>query len=186
MILFLLVTAGVVILDQITKLIVIKCVAEGTVAFGVNGLFHLVHIKNEGAAFGMLADHPWIFQVLSVLAIIAIGVYVFISTRAKKNSLLKLLSLGFIAGGGIGNMIDRIAFGKVTDFIDLDFLHFSLFGHRFDFAVFNVADSFVTVGCVMLIIYVIIDEIRTTKIEKARKARIADDYSESSDTDDDN
>jgi len=66
-----------------------------------------------------------------------------------------------IAGGGIGNMIDRIAYGYVVDFIDCRFI---------DFYVFNIADSFVCVGCFMFIIGVIVDEIRTAKKQKLNEA----------------
>ena len=103
----------------------------------------------------MLADHRWVFMILSVVGIAAIFVYL---TVTKPKSWWMRLALCFIVGGGVGNMIDRIARGYVIDFIDCRFI---------DFYVFNVADSFVCVGCAMFIIAVIIDEVRERKLKKS-------------------
>ena len=154
MILCLVITAAAVLLDQITKLLVVQNIAEGTFAQGLKGVFRLTYIENKGAAFGILSEHRWIFMVLSVIAI-AILFYLW---KEKPQSMLVRLSLGMILGGGIGNMIDRIFRGAVVDFIDLEFMRFY---------VFNVADSFVCIGCALLILYLILSEIREGKKKKA-------------------
>ena len=132
-----------VVLDQITKLLVVQNIAEFASAEGIPFLFRLTYVKNTGAAFGMLADHRWVFLIFSAVAIVAILLYVW---KTKPRSPWVRLALGMILGGGIGNMIDRIRLGYVVDFIDVTFMRF---------AIFNVADSFVTVGCVVLFVYLI-------------------------------
>lgn len=157
MILCLIITAVAALLDQITKLLVVQNIDQGTFAPGLKGVFRLTYIENKGAAFGILSEHRWIFMVLSV---IAIGAILFFLWKEKPKSLLVQLSLGMILGGGIGNMIDRVFRGAVVDFIDLEFMRFY---------VFNVADSFVCVGCALLIIYLILSEIQEGKKKKTAK-----------------
>lgn len=154
MILCLIITAAAALLDQITKLLVVQNIAPGTFAPGLKGVFRLTYIENKGAAFGILSEHRWIFMVLSAIAIAAI---LFFLWKEKPKSLLVQLSLGMILGGGIGNMIDRVFRGAVVDFIDLEFMRFY---------VFNVADSFVCVGCALLILYLILSEIQEKKKKK--------------------
>jgi signal peptidase II len=115
------------------------------------GVFHLTYVENRGAAFGMLSNHRWVFMILSTMAILGLSVYLFWgrSYLADKNEdgsypilpLFTGLSLAMVISGGIGNMIDRIWLGYVVDFFDFTLI---------DFAVFNVADCFVTVGAVLL------------------------------------
>ena len=95
----------------------------------------------------MLADQRWIFMVISTIAILAIIAYL-IWSRKKKESILFRISLCFFAGGGIGNMIDRIFLGYVIDFLRFDFI---------DFPIFNVADSFITIGAALMIITLVLD-----------------------------
>ena len=160
MTLFIIVSICVVILDQLSKLAVIKTIAEDEIVPVIDKVIHFTHIKNEGAAFGIFSEHRWVFIVVSLIAVVAITYYV---VRTRPQGKFYRFGLGFVVGGGIANLIDRIAFGKVTDFIDLEFLHFTVFGKNFDFAVFNIADCFVTVGCIMIIIHVIGKEINERK-----------------------
>ena len=143
-----------VVLDQITKLLVVQRIAENASAEGIRGVFRLTYVKNSGAAFGMFANHRWVFLIFSVVAIVAILLYVW---KTKPKSLWVRLGLGMILGGGIGNMIDRVRFGYVVDFIDLSFMRF---------AIFNVADSFVTVGCVLLFVWLIASTIQERRALK--------------------
>ena len=143
MLFWILITVGVVVLDQFTKWLAVEyLIPVGTVPIIKNAL-HLTYVENPGAAFGMMQNSRWIFLLVSTVAIIAIIIYLI--KFAPKNK-LALLSLAFILGGGIGNMIDRVALGYVVDFIDFRLINF---------AVFNVADSFVCVGAALLIIYVL-------------------------------
>ena len=133
----------------------------------IDGVFHLTYVENRGAAFGMLSNHRWIFLICSTLGILALICYLFLdrSFLDEKNDEGKYPPIPFfvglcvasIIGGGIGNMIDRIRLGYVVDFFDFTLI---------DFAVFNVADSFVTVGAILLIVLLAIPLFRTKKQEK--------------------
>ena len=141
--------------DQLTKICAAANLKDISTLPIIENIFHFTYVENRGAAFGMLADHRWVFMILSVVGIAAIFVYL---TVTKPKSWWMRLAQCFIVGGGVGNMIDRIARGYVIDFIDCRFI---------DFYVFNVADSFVCVGCAMFIIAVIIDEVRERKLKKS-------------------
>ena len=151
MLFWILITVGVVVLDQITKWLAVEyLIPVGTVPI-IKDALHLTYVENPGAAFGMMQNSRWIFLLVSTVAIIAIIIYLI--KFAPKNKLARL-SLAFILGGGIGNMIDRVALGYVVDFIDFRLINF---------AVFNVADSFVCVGAALLIIYVLFIEGKENK-----------------------
>jgi len=157
MILLLCIMIGAVCVDQLTKWLAVIYL-QGEPSFPLwKDVLHFTFVKNEGAAFGMLSEQRWIFMVVSAVAILALLVYLI---RWRPKSRLVQISLAMIVGGGIGNMIDRIALGYVIDFIDFTLI---------DFAVFNVADSFVTVGAFMMMGYLIRDMIREAKKEKAEK-----------------
>ena len=110
----------------------------------IEGVIHLTYVENRGAAFGMLADSRWVFMVVSAVSIVALSVYLI---RKKPRSRLLCLSLAFVIGGGIGNMIDRVALGYVVDMIQTEFV---------EFPVFNIADCFLTCGCILLIAHLIL------------------------------
>ena len=147
-----------VILDQVTKMMAAAHLTDiGTYPI-IEGVFHFTYVENRGAAFGMLADHRWIFMILSVIGILAMFIWQSINRR---DIMWNRVALSFIIGGGIGNMIDRVALGYVIDFIDCRFI---------DFYVFNVADSFVCVGCAMYVIGILWQEINEKKKAKAGSA----------------
>lgn len=145
-----------VALDQLTKLICIKSLEVGESVKVIPGVLNFTYIRNEGAAFGSLSESRWVFMIASVILIAAIIGYV-IYDKTLKNSMVVCLSM--IAGGGVGNMIDRIALGYVVDFIDIKFLPFWKW-------IFNVADSFVCVGAALLILFFIMYEIKNKKEKK--------------------
>ena len=124
-------------------------------------IVEFTYVENKGAAFGMLAEHRWVFLVFSSVAILGIVFYLFVK---RPQSRIMRISLAFIAGGGIGNMIERLAHGYVTDFINPTFV---------DFYVFNVADSFVTIGCMPLILWMTVDTVRDVRNKKARAALVS-------------
>ena len=150
---------GSVALDQLTKWLAVVYL-QGEPSFPIwREVLHLTFVKNEGAAFGMLADHRWVFMTFSTVAIIGLSIYLF--GFCKENKLVKIC-FAMIIGGGIGNMIDRVALGYVVDFIDFTLINF---------AVFNVADSFVTVGACILLVYYLREtflEIRASKKGSAK------------------
>lgn len=148
MILLLSIIIGAVCLDQLTKWLAVIYL-QGEPSFPLwKDVLHFTFIKNEGAAFGMLSQHRWVFMIVSTVAIVGLSVYLF---RHRKDSLWVQIPLAMIIGGGIGNMIDRIVLGYVIDFIDFTLINF---------AVFNVADSFVSVGAVTLMGYLIVDLVK--------------------------
>ncbi len=151
-----------VILDQVSKAAVVEKLAPvGTYPL-IEDIFHFTYVENRGAAFGMLADHRWVFMILSTAAILAMLVWLFIE---KPKSRWIRVSAAFVIAGGIGNMIDRVRLGYVVDFIDCRFI---------DFYVFNVADSFVCIGCGMFLAAAVYMEIVEWKKKKAGTAESAE------------
>lgn len=140
-----------VIIDQITKQLAVKGLYYIDTYPVIENVLHFTYVENRGAAFGMLADRRWIFMIISTVAIIAMLVLLY---KEKPDNRWIQVSAAFIIGGGIGNMIDRVRLGYVVDFIDCRFI---------DFYVFNGADSFVCVGCVMFIIGVLWLERKSAK-----------------------
>lgn len=150
-----------VIADQITKYIVVENIElRGTVPF-IPGFMSFYHTRNTGAAFSMFSDQRWVFMVFSF---ISMGLIIFILIKEYKRHKLLNIALAMVLGGGIGNMIDRIRFEYVVDFFKTEFM---------DFAVFNVADCFITVGAVLLGVYVIFFEPKVEKRLKAEKEALA-------------
>lgn len=145
-------------IDQIIKGIVRANMSVGETIPVIEDVFHITYIRNEGAAFGMLADHRWVFMSLSTVAIIALGVYLF---KFCKETLFTKIGFALIIGGGIGNMIDRISLKYVVDMIDCRFI---------DFYVFNFADSCVCVGAAMVCIGFILSIYRDYKSKKEGQA----------------
>lgn len=138
------VSALLVAADQISKLLIVKYLPEGVTVRVIPYLFDFVYVENRGAAWGMLANSRWVFIVISSAAIIMIAGILLYTARNRK---LFVIPLVLIFAGGIGNMIDRLSKGFVVDFIQFDFFK--------SFPVFNVADSYVSVGGVMMLIYLL-------------------------------
>ena len=137
------VSIGTIFLDQLTKYLTIFYLKPvGSVPI-IEDALHLTYAENTGAAFNMFdePDERWIFMSISTVAIVALLVYFFVRKPTDK---WECLSLAFIIGGGIGNMIDRFLLGYVVDMIDFCLI---------DFAVFNVADIFVCVGCGLMFLW---------------------------------
>lgn len=99
---------------------------------------------NDGAAFGLFSGKRWF---LVILALIILAVMVVVDLKLKSKSKTYIVSMSFIVGGAIGNLVDRIALGYVRDFIK--------FGFWTDFPTFNFADSFLVIGCVLMCVYLI-------------------------------
>jgi len=158
MLLYILIILFVIAADQLTKIWASSVLPELVTMPVIENVFHFTYVENRGAAFGMLADQRWIFMVLSV---IGIGALLFWMLTDKSLTKTMKVILAMIIGGGIGNMIDRVKLGYVVDFIDCRFI---------DFYVFNVADSFVTVGCFLFVLVIVVTELKNMKAKKAEKA----------------
>jgi signal peptidase II len=134
-----------IIFDQITKGLVQDQIQYGHIIEVIPGFFNLTHIHNSGAAFGFGSGfeiylRKLLFLFLPVLACLWLIYLIF---KTLKNQILLVLSYSFILGGAVGNLIDRFAYGYVVDF--LQFYYNNAY-----FPAFNVADSAITVGAVLL------------------------------------
>lgn len=138
-----LIILGVVALDQITKELVLAYVRGKDAISVIPGVVSFDYTTNTGMAWGMLKEHRWVFMSVSTVAILGFTIVYFV---IKEQHILFRLSAGFVIGGGVGNMIDRVfrPNGGVVDFIKTEFM---------EFPSFNVADAFITVGVGMLIVY---------------------------------
>ena len=138
------IAAAIVGLDQWTKALTLAADRAGSLpSESILGIFHITHTENDGAIWGILSGQTWLFLLIMVLFLAVLGVMIWRKWLTKK---FEWLCLAFIAGGGIGNMIDRLISGSVTDMIKFDFV---------EFPVFNVADCFITVGCIALLVYIL-------------------------------
>lgn len=138
----------VIVLDQITKLLIVKNMELGESIQVIENFLNITSHRNPGAAWGILAGQMWFFYIVTV--IVVIGLVYYIQKMAKTHILLGI-SLGLMLGGAIGNFIDRVLRKEVVDFVDT-----YIFGY--DFPVFNVADSALTVGVVLLMIFMLFEE----------------------------
>lgn len=137
----------VVVLDQATKALIMDRFVMFELLPVIPGLFNLTYLTNTGAAFGMLAGAPTIWrQVFFVgVALAALGVLVYSYRQFREQGRIFAHAIGLIAGGAVGNLIDRLRFGAVVDFLD-----FYVGTHHWP--AFNVADSAITIGVGLFIL----------------------------------
>ena len=173
------VVIGVVLLDQISKYLTILYLKPIDTVVLIEDVLRLNYEENTGMAFSMFdrPDERWIFMSISTVALSLLAVYMFAprprwlaqkikwGLPARPQTWMTWLALSFILGGGIGNMIDRFALEYVVDMIDV---------YCINFAVFNVADSFVCIGAGLLMLNVILDMVKEVRAEKARAAESAE------------
>lgn len=152
------VIAAVILVDQISKILVLAYLYEEQIDL-IEGVLRFTYVENRGMAFGLLADHRWIFLICSVVGIGLIAFYLF--RYVHRN--LSRVSLALIIGGGIGNMIDRLRLGFVVDFIDFCAFDFWVW-------VFNVADAAVCVGAALFVLDLILEMVADIKKNKVLKA----------------
>ena len=141
------VVAAVIVADLVTKAAIERGLALGASIEVIPGFFNLVSWRNTGAAFGMLGNGgPLVTYLLMAVNVVALGVIAYLIHHSKKTSMDLALSL--VAGGAVGNLIDRVRYGEVVDFLDFHIgsLHWPAF---------NVADSAITTGVVLLIVLII-------------------------------
>ena len=135
--------AAIVAVDQITKVLVRAYIPFGTGVQLIPGVVQLTYVRNTGAAFSMLRGARWFFLVLVAVFFIGVAVLIRRKVIAKPAELWCLAAIG---GGALGNAVDRALTGEVTDMIEPLFVNF---------AVFNLADCFITCGAAALIVYVL-------------------------------
>ena len=181
MIVWILIIAGVVLLDQLSKLLVVEFLSRETPFVIIEGILRFKYSENRGAAFGSFDEQRWVFMVASIVGIIGMSIYLF---KFSPKSKLACTALSMIIGGGIGNMIDRtLRTGEIYEGekVVVDFIDFYAFPELWN-AIFNVADSFVCVGAGLLILWCIISTVQETKAEKLEKAKKLAESEESSKT----
>ena len=139
---YFLIIAAVIIADQIIKHIVVNNMALYESIPLIQDVFHLTYIHNTGAAFSIMAGLRMVLILLPFVMILAAMIFMFI--KRKTGHPMLMVSVAMIAGGGIGNLIDRIALGYVVDYLDFRV-----------FPIFNLADIAVCVGCGLLVLYVL-------------------------------
>ncbi|WP_067728338.1 signal peptidase II [Oceanobacillus damuensis] len=144
--------------DQLTKWVVVKEMELGEQITIIENFFYLTSHRNTGAAWGILEGQMMFFYIITVIVVIGIIYYM---QKYAKNDRLLAVGLSFILGGAIGNFIDRVFRQEVVDFAD-----FIIF--NYNFPIFNVADSALTIGVIVVIIATIIDEMKQRK-EKPKK-----------------
>jgi signal peptidase II len=149
----LLVAGAIVVLDQVTKAVVLERLPPGIRVDLVEGLLTFTLVMNPGLAFGLLGDIPVAWRwVVAALSLVALGVLARVAVRVlPTGSRLDAAAIGLILGGAVGNLIDRARFGAVVDFIDVHY-------RGWHWPAFNVADSAITIGVAMLALRLVVRE----------------------------
>ena len=130
------------IIDQIVKILVSNYLILGQTTKIINNFFYLTYVQNTGAAFSILIGYRYILIIITLIFLYYLYKYTKKQTNLNK---LAILSHGLLLGGIIGNLIDRIIYGYVIDY--LDFMIFN-----YNFPIFNLADTFIVIGCIILVI----------------------------------
>ena len=156
--LFMALFAGVIVAaDQLSKLWVLEAIPLYTRVPVIDGLFHLTYVQNTGAAFSAFEGAQWLFALIFLFLTVCI-----LWEFPKKKlpfSTLERWCIAAIYGGGLGNMIDRLRLGYVVDMIEVEFIQFP---------VFNVADCFITCGCILMMISLVFFNKEFWKEEKKK------------------
>ena len=148
---------GITAADQLTKYLVVQNIPLRGQVEVIPGLFHLTYVRNTGAAFSIFQGMQWLFALI-FLVFTALVVWDLVK-KAMPFTKLERWLIVCIYAGGLGNMIDRLRLGYVVDMIEVEFINFP---------VFNVADCFITCGCVLLILHLIFFNKEFWKEEKKK------------------
>jgi signal peptidase II len=142
--------AVIVLVDQATKLIVDRWMPLHQSIPIIDGFFSLTYIRNTGAAFGIFSGAHEVFRLpfLIGVSLVASGFILVMLKRLRDDATGLIMALAFILAGAIGNLIDRIVYGEVIDFLDLYWKHYH-------WPAFNIADSFITIGVAITFYYLI-------------------------------
>jgi signal peptidase II len=136
---------AILVLDQLTKYLVAKYIRMYEVIPVIPGFFNLTHVRNRGAAFSILSNLPGVWRSAFFITVTLVAVVVLVVLIRKTEERLLASAFSLIAGGAVGNVIDRIRFGEVVDFIQW-------YVKSYYWPSFNVADSAITIGVGLLVI----------------------------------
>ena len=145
------VIVALIALDQWVKFEIVKNIQLGEVKPFIPKILSLTYLRNTGAAFSILENQQWLFAVITL---VVIGAAIWYLSKHIKGSVWLLSALSLIIAGGIGNFIDRMRQGFVVDLFQLDFINF---------AIFNVADSYLTIGVMVLVVMMLKEEDNASK-----------------------
>ena len=155
--LFALFAAGIVAADQFTKYLTVANIALGGKVPFIPGLLRFTYVRNTGAAFSSFEGQQWLFALIfAVFTVLILWEY---RKKSMPFSTFERWCIAAIYGGGLGNMIDRVRLGYVVDMIETEFMNFP---------VFNVADCFITCGCIALMASLILLNKEFWKDEKKK------------------
>jgi signal peptidase II len=142
---FSVIAAAVIALDQLTKHLVVQRFKLHESVRVIPGFFDLTYVRNPGAAFGFLAGATGAWRSIFFITVSAVALVVIVALVRQTRDRLPLLAFGLIGGGAVGNLIDRVRFGEVVDFIDW-------FYRTYHWPTFNIADSAISIGVGLLAI----------------------------------
>lgn len=131
------------IIDITSKLLISNFMNVGESIVVISNFFNITYVRNTGAAWSILSGRTWLLIIVSLIIIAFIIFYIL---KNNPKYMVEKISYSMILGGAIGNLIDRVIYGYVVDFLD-----FNIFGY--DYPIFNLADSFILIGVIILAIY---------------------------------
>ena len=131
------------IIDILSKLIICKYISVNENVQIIKNIFYITNVKNTGVAWSLFDNQTILVTIVSLIVIIGIIIYI---KKHKPNNLIEKLSYSMIIGGAVGNLVERLIYGYVTDFIDV-----YIFGYNYP--IFNFADTFIVIGVIMLAVY---------------------------------
>lgn len=146
----------IIVCDQLSKYWILSNLPLYESIPVIDNFFSLFHIRNRGAAWGMLSNHDWGIYLLTIISL-ASSIFIFYLIYINDIKPVRI-TLALILGGSIGNLIDRIRFNNVVDFLSFTF-------GDYQFPTFNIADSAIVVGAICLIIYLIFKPERLERIK---------------------
>lgn len=145
-----------IIIDYISKILISNLISLDKSITIINRFLYITYVRNTGAAFSIFSNYTFLLAIISILVIVLILYYIYKKPNLKK---IEYLSYGLLLGGACGNLIDRLIYGYVIDFIDVKIF-------KYDFPVFNLADSFIVISFIILIILEIKKDILVKKEKK--------------------
>lgn len=145
-----------IVIDYISKIIISNYISLNTSIPIIGNFLRLTYVRNTGAAFSIFSNYTYLLAVISILVILLILYYVY---RKKYVSGFDALCYGLLLGGATGNLIDRLIYGYVVDFISIRIV-------KYNFPVFNLADSFIVIAFILLILVEIKKDILVKRKKK--------------------